>query len=115
MGRAVAEEVFLPLLWDLEIDEVDSIERFWTLAWKRIRNMGTGITLNVLGGIDVALWDIIAKSKNQPLYRLLGAKNGSHRGVCDQRMGKFRFVQTDRRIGGHSRARLPGYQDEGGS
>lgn len=74
MAQVIAEEVFLPLLWDLEIDDVDSIERFWALAWKRIRNMGTGITLNVLGGIDFAVWDVIAKSKNQPLYRLLGGK-----------------------------------------
>jgi L-alanine-DL-glutamate epimerase-like enolase superfamily enzyme len=74
MARAVAEEVFLPLLWDFQVEDVNSIEVFWTLAWKRIRNMGTGVTLNVLGGIDLALWDIVAKSENQPLYRLLGGK-----------------------------------------
>jgi len=74
MARAIAEEVFLPLLWDFEIEDVTSVERFWTLAWKRIRNMGTGVTLNVLSGIDLALWDVIAKAKDQPLFQLLGAK-----------------------------------------
>lgn len=74
MARTIAEEVFLPLIWPLEIEGVASIERFWTLAWKRIRNMGTGITLGVLNGIDLALWDLVSKKMNQPLFQLLGAR-----------------------------------------
>ena len=74
MARTIAEEVFFPLLWQFEIEDVASIERFWALAWKRIRNMGTGITLNVLSGIDLALWDVISKKRNQPLFQLLGGK-----------------------------------------
>lgn len=74
MAHNIAKEVFLPLLWQFEIEDVASIERFWALAWKRIRNMGTGIPLHVLNGIDLALWDIVAQKANQPLFQLLGAK-----------------------------------------
>src|SRR5947209_4207925 len=72
MAHNIAKEVFLPLLWQFEIEDVASIERFWALAWKRIRNMGSGVTLHVLNGIDLALWDIIAKKADQPLFQLLG-------------------------------------------
>jgi L-alanine-DL-glutamate epimerase-like enolase superfamily enzyme len=74
MAHHLAKDLFLPLLWQCEIEDILSIERFWDLAWKRIRNMGTGITLYVLNGIDLALWDIVAKKANQPLFKLLGAK-----------------------------------------
>jgi L-alanine-DL-glutamate epimerase-like enolase superfamily enzyme len=74
MAHNLAKDLFLPLLWQYEIEDVPSIERFWDLAWKRIRNMGTGITLHVLNAIDLALWDIVAKKANQPLFQLLGAK-----------------------------------------
>jgi L-alanine-DL-glutamate epimerase-like enolase superfamily enzyme len=71
-ARSLTEEVFFPLLWECEIEDVSSVESFWSLAWKRIRNMGPGLTLSVLSGIDAALWDIISKRANQPLYRMLG-------------------------------------------
>lgn len=73
IARSLAEEVFFPLLWPFEIEDINSVERFWDAAWKRIRNLGTGITLHVLSGIDFALWDMVSKKANQPLYRMLGA------------------------------------------
>lgn len=38
------------------------------MTWKGFRNIAN----NALGGIDLALWDIIGKAKGEPLHRLLG-------------------------------------------
>ena len=38
------------------------------LTWKAFRNIAN----NALGGIEIALWDIVGKAKGQPLHRLLG-------------------------------------------
>ena len=38
------------------------------LTWKAFRNIAN----NALGGIDIALWDIVGKATGQPLHRLLG-------------------------------------------
>ncbi len=90
MAHKIAKEVYLPLLWGFEIEDVTSIEQFWLLAWKRIRNMGTGITLHVLNGIDLALWDIVAKKANQPLFQLLGSR--SDRIACYATNGWVNFA-----------------------
>jgi len=39
-------------------------------TWGRFRNIAN----NALGGIDIALWDIVGKATGQPLHRLLGGK-----------------------------------------
>ena len=33
-----------------------------------------GLTLSAIGGIDIALWDILGKSLNAPVWRLLGGR-----------------------------------------
>lgn len=38
------------------------------MTWNRFRNVAN----NALGGIDIALWDLVGKATGQPLYRLLG-------------------------------------------
>lgn len=47
------------------------IERFWSLAM-----LGRDVYINrgSYGGLDVALWDIVGKASNQPVYKLLGAE-----------------------------------------
>jgi L-alanine-DL-glutamate epimerase-like enolase superfamily enzyme len=42
-----------------------------------------------LGGIDMALWDVIGKACNQPLYKLLG-------GMIRDRVPCFKFIHHDR-------------------
>ena len=46
------------------------IEKFWSCAM-----MGREVFVNKpsYGGLDAALWDIIGKASNQPVYKLLGA------------------------------------------
>jgi len=45
-----------------------NIERLWEILRSAIR----GKPKTMLGGIDIALWDILGKVSGQPIYRLLG-------------------------------------------
>jgi L-alanine-DL-glutamate epimerase-like enolase superfamily enzyme len=47
-------------------------ERIWDQMWQPKLIGRRGITTRVLGGIDIALWDIKGKVANRPLYKLLG-------------------------------------------
>ena len=49
------------------------IERLWqTLYWRTMANGRRSLTMGVLSGIDIALWDIMGKVAHQPVCRLLG-------------------------------------------
>lgn len=48
-------------------------ERLWTRMYRATVNIGRkGIAILAISGIDIALWDIIGKLTNQPIYNLLG-------------------------------------------
>jgi D-galactarolactone cycloisomerase len=50
------------------------IEWIWQSLFHRFGRAGRrGLVLNALGGIDVALWDILGKVTGRPVYQLLGA------------------------------------------
>lgn len=50
-----------------------SIERLWqTLYWRTMANGRRSLTMGVISGIDIALWDILGKAAHQPVCRLLG-------------------------------------------
>jgi L-alanine-DL-glutamate epimerase-like enolase superfamily enzyme len=72
-GSAVRELVdtsLTPLV--LGYDPID-VERIWTRCWRELRALGSGgMTRLALAVIDIALWDILAKRADVPLYRLLG-------------------------------------------
>ncbi|HYC44116.1 MAG TPA: mandelate racemase/muconate lactonizing enzyme family protein [Burkholderiales bacterium] len=51
------------------------------LTWKAFRNIAN----NALGGIEMALWDIVGKATGQPLHRLLG-------GALRDRVDMFAWV-----------------------
>ena len=48
------------------------IERNWQILYRHPFFKGGVVTMSALSGIDQALWDITAKDKNVPLFRLLG-------------------------------------------
>ena len=50
-----------------------AIESHWRFLYERAANIGVrGVEIRALSAIDLALWDILGKVCNQPVYRLLG-------------------------------------------
>ncbi len=66
--RAALDTVILPLL---KGQNPLDIERLWEAMYRTAG--GEGGTAGVIGGIDIALWDIAGKVAGLPIYRLLGA------------------------------------------
>lgn len=51
------------------------IERNWDICWRATMSYGRmGVTMNAISGFDMALWDIVGKALNTPVYRLLGGE-----------------------------------------
>ncbi|MBQ6478966.1 MAG: mandelate racemase/muconate lactonizing enzyme family protein [Erysipelotrichaceae bacterium] len=54
-------------------EDPTNIERLWKKMFDRTRQHGRGgIIFSAMSGIDVALWDILGKHANCPVYKLLG-------------------------------------------
>jgi L-alanine-DL-glutamate epimerase-like enolase superfamily enzyme len=54
--------------------DLEDVERLWQVAFERSRVAAKpGLALSVLGALETALWDALAKTLRRPLYRLLGA------------------------------------------
>ena len=50
------------------------IERLWhTMYWRTIANGRRSMTMGVISGVDIALWDLLGKAAHMPVSRLLGA------------------------------------------
>lgn len=68
IGRVMVEH-FSKML--IGLDPLDH-ERLWYEMWRPKLVGRRGITTRVLGGIDIALWDIKGKVAGLPIYKLLG-------------------------------------------
>ncbi len=69
-GAAVVEGHLAKLL--VGEDPFD-IEKLWDIMWRATMHYGRmGIAINAISGADLALWDLIGKALNEPVYRLLG-------------------------------------------
>ncbi len=59
------------------------IEHIWQMLYRAHRNVrGGAVHVSAIGGIDIALWDILGKLAKMPIYRLLG-------GPCRARMTRY--------------------------
>ena len=72
-GAAVVNEHLRELLIGQHIDSVDDIREAWDLLYFRSLPYGRkGVPVMALSGIDLALWDLLGKAENKPVYELLG-------------------------------------------
>ncbi len=71
VAKAVIAHLFTPLLLG---QNPLAIEVLWDqlYAAMRLRGHGAGFQLEALAAIDIALWDLVGKALDQPVYRLLG-------------------------------------------
>ncbi len=69
-NKAIIELVIRPMI--LGEDPLDR-ERIWHKVYNSLRDHGQkGMPLQALSGVDIALWDIVGRYLNQPIYKLLG-------------------------------------------
>jgi L-alanine-DL-glutamate epimerase-like enolase superfamily enzyme len=72
LARLVVEEQFKNLL--VGSNPFD-IELLWEQMFRASQFYGRkGAVINVISGIDIALWDLMGKALEQPVYNLLGGK-----------------------------------------
>ena len=57
-------------------EDPNNIERIWHKLFRYCTALGSrGVPCSIIGGIDIALWDLKGKTLNRPVYDLLG---GTH-------------------------------------
>lgn len=72
IARPVIDDQFRTLLVGRSPFE---IELLWEQMFRASQFYGRkGAVINVISGIDIALWDLLGKILNQPVYNLLGGK-----------------------------------------
>ena len=74
-NKYIVEKVIQPLI--IGEDPINK-EYIWHKVYNLLRDSGQkGMPVQALSGIDIALWDILAKKAKLPLYQLLGGKTNS--------------------------------------
>ena len=73
ISQSVVQELLAPIAYDR--DPVD-IQPIWEAMYStmRLRGHSSGYLLEAISGIDIALWDILGKSLQVPIAKLLGGK-----------------------------------------
>lgn len=52
-----------------------NVELIWDQMWRSTVNYGRkGLPIQAMSAVDLALWDILGKLRNEPVYQLLGGK-----------------------------------------
>jgi L-alanine-DL-glutamate epimerase-like enolase superfamily enzyme len=74
LGGSAIRELVRTYLTPLVVgSDPRDIERIWARCWHAVQSLGSaGMTRLALAAIDIALWDILAKRADLPLWRLLG-------------------------------------------
>lgn len=68
--QVIVEEILKPLLMG---SDCSNIEGLWQKMYRTSFRVGRrGIVLAAISAIDIALWDILGKKANLPIYKLLG-------------------------------------------
>ncbi len=71
-NKFIVEKVIQPLV--IGEDPLNK-EHIWQKVYNLLRDSGQkGMPIQALSGVDIALWDILGKKTNAPLYQLVGGK-----------------------------------------
>jgi L-alanine-DL-glutamate epimerase-like enolase superfamily enzyme len=71
----VVADVLDPVLRDIPLEDVP---RCWNAMVHAVRNVGRGgVAATAISAVDVALWDLKARSQRRPLFQALGAARDS--------------------------------------
>ena len=74
-NKYIGEKVIQPLIIG---EDPSNKEYIWHKVYNLLRDSGQkGMPIQALSGIDIALWDILAKKAKLPLYQLLGGKTNN--------------------------------------
>ena len=59
----------------VEGQDPKNVELIWDQMWRSTINYGRkGLPIQCISAIDIALWDVLGKLRNEPVYQLLGGK-----------------------------------------
>ncbi|WP_291989094.1 mandelate racemase/muconate lactonizing enzyme family protein [Luteitalea sp.] len=73
MHQRVITDLFAPLLRGQDARRINALwERLFTT--ERVRGYSTGVQLEALAGVDLAMWDLLGKAVGLPVYQLLGGR-----------------------------------------
>jgi len=71
-NKFIVEKVIQPIILG---EDPTNKEFIWQKVYNLLRDSGQkGMPIQALSGIDIALWDILAKKAKLPLYQLIGGK-----------------------------------------
>ena len=74
-NKFIVEKVIQPLI---KGENPTNKEYIWQKVYNLLRDSGQkGMPIQALSGIDIALWDILSKKANLPLYQLIGGKSNN--------------------------------------
>jgi L-alanine-DL-glutamate epimerase-like enolase superfamily enzyme len=69
------EEMIAPQAQGLEAPDADAIPAFMERIQRNLHLFGRyGITMFAISALDIALWDLAARARGEPLHRLIGAR-----------------------------------------
>ena len=69
--KLIIDEYLRPILRG---EQVENIRGLWIKMYQATRWFGRkGAAMSAIGGVDVALWDLLGKQRGLPVYALLGA------------------------------------------
>lgn len=74
LGPEMAQAAVIHLLRDVLLDEDPrNIQRLWLRMMNQMRRWGhsTGVVVEAISGVDIALWDLIGQAEGRPVWQLL--------------------------------------------